>query len=158
MFNQISWASYFETVVYSLAIYYIFFLFKYYRDDLLNMLNTKRKYLATQAAYTSDATNPTDSSDKIINPVDQTSNEDRNNGLSSEAQTLTDEIHAFTTEARVNEFEREPILLSLQLIVNRFPSVKSSPYRKTIQQVIAQLCASNCSVHLSEEELEGLWL
>lgn len=158
MFSQISWATYFETVVYSIAIYYVFILYKYYRYDLASILKGKQRPSLAEGAFTPSPQQSTFSSVNTTNQADLMPKEDQGNRHSLLAQALTDEIQAFIAGAGNNKFEREPILLSLQLLVGKYPSVKVSPYKESIQELIAQQCATNCSVHLSEEELDGLWV
>ncbi len=158
MFSQISWAAYIETVVYTIAIYYVFILYKYYRHDLLNILKGRHTTSLTEVAFTSAGKPSAIPQGNITNHVDFMPKEDQDNGYSLLVQALTDEIQAFTAEAENNEFERESILLSFQLLVGKYPSIKSSPYKESIQELIAQQCATNCSVHLSDEELDGLWV
>ena len=158
MFSQISWATYIEAVVYSIVFYYVFILYKYYRHDLSNILKGKQKPTLTEVAFTSTSLQPTNANGNVTNLVDFMPKEDHDDECSPLVQSLTDEIQAFITEAGNNEFEREPILLSLQLLISKYPSVKSSPYKESIQKLIVQQCATNCSVHLSEEELDGLWV
>lgn len=158
MFSQISWATYFETVVYSIIVYYVFILYKYYRHDLSGILKGRQKQSLAEASFASINQQSTSPQGNTSKHADFMPKEGPENDHSLHAQALSDEIQAFTAEAGNNEFEREPVLLSLQLLVSKYPLVKSSPYKESIQELIAQKCATNCSVHLSEEELDGLWV
>ena len=73
-------------------------------------------------------------------------------------QTLSDEVQAFIIEAGNNSFDKEQLVPSIQLLLSKYPSVKSSPYSKDIRNLIKKECESNCSVYLSESELDGLWI
>ena len=158
MFTQISWATYIETVVYSIIVYYVFILYKYYRHDLSGMLKGRQRPPLAKAAFTQANQQSTFPRGNTGSNIDFMPKEGQNDGRSPAVQALIDEIQAFTIEAGNNDFEREPILLSLQHLVSKYPLIKSSPHKKSIQELIAQQCAANCSVHLSEEELDGLWV
>ena len=73
-------------------------------------------------------------------------------------QTLTDEVQAFIIEAGNNSFDKEQLVSSIQLLLSKYPSVKPSPHSKNIRNLIKKECESNCSVYLSESELDGLWI
>ncbi|MCW3117922.1 MAG: hypothetical protein JWM28_2004, partial [Chitinophagaceae bacterium] len=42
MLNQLSWTTYFEIVIFLTAVYYIFVLFRYYREDARQMLRSQQ--------------------------------------------------------------------------------------------------------------------
>jgi hypothetical protein len=158
MFNEISWATYAQTVTFSLFIYYFFVLYRYYRQDLLVKITGKQRYTSNSMAFNSTRQQPPFQQEFNFNETVFFPKENKNGGYSPLAQALTDELQAFISEAGSNSFERQQILPSLQLLIGKYPSVKSSPFKESIKKQIAQQCASTCSVHLSEEELDGLWV
>ena len=158
MFNQISWATYAQTAVLSLVIYYFFVLYRYYRQDLLVKIKGKQRYASNSVAFNSPSQQPAFQQEINFNETVFIPKENKNGGYSPLGQSLTDELQAFISEAGSNSFERQQIIPSLQLLIGKYPSVKSSPFKESIKQQIAQQCASTCSVHLSEEELDGLWV
>lgn len=158
MFNQISWATYAQTVVFSLFIYYFFVLYRYYRHDLLVKIKGKQRYASNNVAFDSTSQQLAFQRENKFNEIAFIPKENKNGGYSPLVQALNDELQAFITEAGNNSFQRQQILPSLQLLIGKYPSIKSSPFKESIKQQIAQQCASTCSVHLSEEELDGLWV
>ena len=158
MFNQISWATYAQTVVFSLLIYYFFVLYTYYRHDLLAKIKGKKGYASNNGAFNPSSQQSPFQQEFNFNETVFIRKENKNVNYSPLVQALTDELQAFISEAGNNSFQRQQILPSLQLLIGKYPSIKSSPFKESIKQQIAQQCASTCSVHLSEEELEGLWV
>ena len=158
MFNHISWASYAQSVVFSLFIYYFFVLYRYYRQDFLVRITGKQRHISNSMNFNSTRQQPPFQKEFNFNETVFIPRENKNGGYSPLVQALTDELQAFISEAGSNSFERQQIIHSLQLLISKYPSVKSSPFKEYIKQQIAQQCASTCSVHLSEEELDRLWV
>lgn len=158
MFNQISWATYAQTVVFSLFIYYCLVLYRYYRHELLMKIKVKQGYATNNVAFTAASQQQTFKRENKFNETAFIPKESKSDSYSPLVQALTDELQAFISEAGNNSFHRQQILPSLQLLIGKYPSIKSSPFKESIKQQIAQQCASTCSVHLSEEELDGLWV
>src|ERR1700748_2432786 len=46
MFNQVSWTTYFEIVIFLAAVYYLFVLFRYYNTDLHQLMQGRKPQTA----------------------------------------------------------------------------------------------------------------
>ena len=158
MFNQISWAYYTQIVAFILIAYYLFILYKYYRYDLLRFLKKKHNVSNQKLAFTS-ADQGSDLFEKgtVVHPNNMQT-EESNEDCYPYVQTLSDEVQAFIIEAGNNSFDKEQLVPSIQLLLSKYPSVKSSPNNKDIRNLIKKECETNCSVYLSESELDGLWI
>jgi hypothetical protein len=121
-------------------------------------IKVKQGYATNNVAFTAASKQQTFKRENKFNETAFIPKESKSDSYSPLVQALTDELQAFISEAGSNSFERQQIISSLQLLIGKYPSVKSSPFKESIKQQIAQQCASTCSVHLSEEELDGLWV
>ncbi len=72
-------------------------------------------------------------------------------------QSLKDEVHAFFDEAHKG-ITKKDLLVFLNGITNKYPTVLESPYQQSINQLIVFLAEQNCSVHLNDEDVRGVWL
>jgi len=131
MFTQISWSSYIVTVLLLSAIYYLFIGYWYYRDDLLQLVSGKR-----------------------ITTNDNVVSMQRHQPLE---QSFSDEVRAFMNEAGENKMSKKDIIQSLQLLLQKYPTLKNSASQESIQNLIVNECTTYCSIHLSDEELSVLW-
>ncbi|HUZ60577.1 MAG TPA: hypothetical protein VMU83_17530 [Hanamia sp.] len=131
MFTQNSWSSYIVTVLLLLGGYYLFIGYRYYRNDLLQLISGKR-----------NTTN-----DKLVSTQ-------RHQTL---IQSFSDEVHAFMEQAVKNKLDKKDIMQSLQLLLQKYPALKDSGLQGSVQNLIINEYASYCSIHLSDEELSGLW-
>jgi len=111
--------------------YYLFIGYRYYRNDLLELISGKR-----------NTTKDNDVSTQRHQPL---------------IQSFSDEVHAFMEQAGKNELDKKDIMQSLQLLLKKYPALKDSGLQKSVQNLIINECASYCSIHLSDEELGGLW-
>lgn len=131
MFTQISWSSYILTVLLLSAVYYLFIGYRYYRDDLLQLVSGKR---LTTHDFVSTAFRQ--------EPLEK---------------SFSDEVRAFMNEAGKNKMSKKDIMKSLQLLFKKYPTLKDTASQESIQNLIVNEYASYCSIHLSYEELSGLW-
>lgn len=131
MFTQISWSSYIITVLLLSVGYYLFIGYRYYRNDLLQLISSKRN-------TTNDNVVSTQRHQPII-------------------QSFSDEVHAFMEQAGKNELDKKDIMQSLQLLFKKYPSLKDADLQGSVQNLIINECASYCSILLSDEELSALW-
>ena len=158
MFSQISWASYVQIVALILVAYYAFTLYKYYRHDFLHLFKGKQNLQTDNLALTGTNQHRDVYNNCIQDHSDYMPKEELDNEYSLLINTLSDEVKAFILEAGNNSFDKDQILASLQLLLGKYPFINSSPYKESIQNIIKQECEYKCSVHLSEDDLDGLWL
>lgn len=131
MFTQISWSSYIITVLLLSTAYYLFIGYRYYRNDLLQLVSGKRN-------TTNDNVVSTQRHQPLI-------------------QSFSDEARAFMEQAGKNKLDKKEIIQSLQLLFKKYPFLKDSAFQGSVQSLIINECASYCSIHLSDEELSALW-
>lgn len=157
MLSNISWASYFQIVIFVLFAYYVFVLYKYYRYDLLQFLKRKKNHPTNELAFTFNNQQP-EGYKSISDHSEYMPKDDPDSACFLHVQALKDEVQSFIVEAGNNSFDKDQILPSLQLMLSKYPTIELTSYKESIQSLIAQECETNCSVHLSDTELDGLWV
>ncbi len=130
MFTQISWNSYFIIVGLLSVVYYLFIAWIYYRSDVIKLISGRR----------------VSNRNFIDGQINQTL-----------LQSFSDEIRAFISEASKDHLDIRSLMASLQLLIRKFPGIRDMTLKKSIQNLIIHECETNCSIHLSEEELRELW-
>lgn len=146
MLNQISWANYFGTVAILLGFYYSIILFVYYKTDILQLFTSKFQ-TAPLSIETGTQAALNDEQFKMDAESDQT-------------EYLLDEVKALVRQAGYSSSPKEEILFSLQrlLCAARFQKLYQSQYRDAINNLIVDEFQTNCSMHLDERDLQGLWV
>ena len=73
---------------------------------------------------------------------------------------MLDEIRALIRQAGYSGSPKEEVLFALQKLISsdRFQTIRESPFTDAINDLIAEECQTNCSMHLSEEDLKRLWI
>ena len=149
MLSQISWTDYLQMIACALTVYYTCIVTKYYRHDLVNFLKGEKSFAIR---HNSSSKKNTDI------PPDFALNHDVENQNSKLVQSLTDEIQALISATGKSLPEKREVLLSLQQLLSKYPTVKSSSDKAFIEHFIIAEYATNCSVHLSEVELQSVWV
>jgi hypothetical protein len=138
MLESISWGQlgFFLSIV--IMIYYAAVVFTYYlpRNKLLALLGFKNQ------------------------PVKNNSPEnyiDDDGDLFALASTLSVQIRQKLAEAAKKNWVREELMVSMELLLRPFSRLKTTAFQTPITDLIANGCKSQCSITLSEDELNMLW-
>lgn len=129
MFTNISWSSYLMLITIFLVLYYLIVGLRFYHDEVKQIFSGKRLLSNTE----------------VITPEPF-----------AVAQSLSDELHAFLHEAGRKDTPKEEVIQSLQALLGKYP-LPDKGFMISIQNLIERESKMHCSVHLSEEELVGLW-
>ena len=147
MFTQISWGSYITIVAVLIAGYYFFVGFRYYRNDLLQLLSGKKisvdkvSFTATQRPHKENL---------------QEAFEKQN--FFQLAQSLSDEIQAFVNASAGDKLNKDEVMNGLRGLLGKYPALKDSSFTEFIQNIIISESESNLSILLSPEEAAALWI
>lgn len=147
MFTDISWNSYVIAVMVLLAGYYLFIGFRYYRNDLLQLLSGKKispgavSFKATQKPHRENL---------------QEAFEKQN--LFQLSQSASDEIQAFIHQAGSDKLSADEVMKSIRGLLGKYPGLKDSSFCELIENLIITECEMNCSIPLDAEQARALWL
>lgn len=81
---------------------------------------------------------------------------DEANNPTSDAQEFAVEIEACTSSCGA-AVSKEDLIVKLQKIILKYPSLIRSESNYELRQLIAMYCENYCSTHLSADELQALW-
>jgi hypothetical protein len=73
------------------------------------------------------------------------------------AEACFDEINAFFENQKGSKPAKKEMIFSLYTILQKYPSLRNSDYTETINRVITTQAEAICSIHLSADELKGVW-
>src|SRR5690242_13826017 len=129
MFNTISWHSYWTALAIISIIYYLFVFIVYYRKDF------KASFLTKSSVGNGDQS-------FIINEEEfQQPSKETDEGI---VYSCMDEINAFFDEAKKRKWNKNELIYSLQLIMKKYPSIKTSGYKKSVSNVLLNQCEHIC--------------
>lgn len=81
---------------------------------------------------------------------------DTSKDLKPDGQDFANEIEAYTSTIGI-AVSKEELIQNLKRILRKHQSIFYGGARYELNQLILLFSENNCSIHLSEDELEGLW-
>ena len=160
MLNNISWASYCYALTLLLFAYYFIILLLYYRSEVLQFVIDKKVSLLSRFQAFGIAGGEERGSQAHTlheNPGSTTLKNKSGDHSAQIVQAALDELQAYITQAAQNDTIKEELLFSLQNIVSKYPMLGNTPLQHTLNNLIAVECKHKCSIHLSAEDVSGLW-
>lgn len=150
MLNNISWASYTTALCVLLLVYYGFVLIIYYRIDLLNYFKKVTGGLNFVPLSHNLPQQKIDLEFVETNSADEEKN--------SAAPKLLLDIQSIIKSGASRNFMKEELLLALKLHLQQLEGLSDNISKETISNFIKIQCEKYCSIHLSVEEINVLWI
>jgi len=145
MFSNISWHQYISFLAVSTALYYLVVYFVYFRNAIGTSVLQKGK------AFNSELT----VKEQASGLFDQNDHEEQN--LQNVVYACMDELNAYFENQKASKPIKSEMMFALYSVLQKYPSLRNSDYKESITNVIATQCENICSIHLSAEELKGVW-
>ena len=142
LFQDFSWQQFLKLFLTATIVYYSALLI-FYRASLIRAFKGKyypgliKKTIEQQNEFRKD-------------------NSNRQQAISLVHELLEELKHLFII-ASLNNHSKEQLLMSLQLKLRDYKEVKASPLREEISEHIAHESKEQCSIALSDAELNMLW-
>ena len=132
MFDTITWAQYFTTVISLLICYYAFIGFRYYRWEILGIIGIKKVEDNTTGISTvadfKKSLETKSHEDYLPKPTLEID-------ISPLVQSFTDEVKAYLQESS-REILKDELMHSIELIILKYPVLKDSDYKQELVQFI----------------------
>ncbi|MBO9684484.1 MAG: hypothetical protein J7502_17760 [Flavisolibacter sp.] len=149
MFSSISWQEYWTSLTLITLAYYLVIYLLYFK---------KGKQLSSQKQVFIPGGSPKEENQPTLFEVESPYSEQRTKeGEEHMIQACMDELKAFFENQKSKKVVKTELMLGLYTILQKFPSLRHSDYRESLTNVIANQCEAICSIHLSAEELKGVW-
>ena len=158
MFTNISWGNYIVVVILLLASWYLFVGFRFYFNDLKEVMSGKRKLPFRRLGdpnygdFQSEL-NHQDSPD----PISNQSSLGEFDTTFQDVDALVERLKDFIADARKRKLLKQEFLDYIQLIFKEYPSVKNSAFRSSVSELIVTECKNLDSISITQAEAEGLW-
>jgi len=154
MFNSITWAQYFYTIISLLIIYYAVIGFKFYKWEILAAIGIRK------ADNTVLDTVSLSGLKKYVSPKND---EDYNPKPSMEidisplVKSFNDEVATFLKEANEVGITKEQITNSLQSICSSYPAIKNADCRNELTLMVANEITLKYPNLFKQNDLVRLW-
>jgi hypothetical protein len=147
MFNNISWQSYWTSIALIAAVYYLAVFLIYFKASFKAFLSLKNWSVNRE---TEGFTSPVQSDDSFP--------EEKDRAEEFIVYACIDEIKALYEQLKRSKGVKQEILYALQQVLNKYPTLKNSPYKRTINHVIVSQSEHICSIRLSAEDVDHVWI
>ena len=158
MFTNISWGNYIVVVILLLASWYLFVGFRFYFDDLKEVISGKRKlqFRGFENPNYQDIEPELKDQDSPELISNQTSFGEFDTTF-QDVDALVARLKTFIADAAKKKLVQKEFTYYLQLLLREFPSVKNSPFNSSISELIVSECEKLESITLTQKEAEALW-
>lgn len=155
MFTNISWTNYLVVVAITLAIYYLYIGVRYFSADLKDLFAGRQKLnLKPSLPDESEA-------DELLvlgeSSLGSSSFEETTDNEFSEVEHLIERLKTVIVDASRRKLIPQEFKQYLSMVLKEYPSVRYSPLRSSINELIISECEKHGTVTLKEEEVEQLW-
>ncbi len=154
MLKNISWTNYIIAVTIALAIYYLFIGVRYYSGGIRDLVSGKRKLKSGAALpmagsrYHENAEPGQQEADGFERTTDDAFNE---------VEHLVDRLKTVIADASGRKLIPQEFKQYLALVLKEYPSIKYSPLRPSVNELIISECEKYGAFALSEDEVNVLW-
>lgn len=154
MLKNISWSDYFIAVAILLGIYFLLVGMLYFSGEIKDLLSGKRK-LKFKAALPNN--NGTYSPDTEQNHHETDGFAKTTDDEFTEVEQLIERLKAIIADASSRKLIPQEFKQYLSVVLKEYPSVRYSPIRSSINELIISECQKYGTVTLNENEVELLW-
>jgi len=154
MLKNISWSDYIIAVAILLAIYYLFVGVRYFSGEIKDLLSGKHKLkLRTALSDSNSVYDPGDEpSQQETGGFEKTTDDEF-----TEVEHLIERLKAVVADASRRKLIPQEFKQYLSMVLKEYPSVRYSPIRSSVNELIISECQKYGAVTLKEDEVELLW-
>ena len=158
MLTNITWKGYWTTLAILTAGYYLAIYLLYFRKDFEIILPKRQSEAKSPSAtpavvsFLKEVNQPSlfpDEANELSTPAD---------GNESLVYACMDEVAAYFSEAKAGKCVKSEVIYAMQRLLAKYPSLKGSPYKDSINNLIASEAQHHCSLQLNSEEMRQVWL
>jgi hypothetical protein len=156
MLTNISWTDYIIAVAIFLAAYYFFVGMRYFSADLKDLVSGKSnlKFMVVLSHdKVSESIQPSEKNYNGESPAFETTTDDD----FVEVEHLIERLKSVIADASGKKLIPQEFKQYLHLVLQEYPNIKNSPFRSSINELVASECERYGAVTLSEDEVELLW-
>ena len=148
MLNNVSWESFWTVIALTVTTYYVAVFLIYFREDFQKFRLPKNWFISREGIGGAISSPPSQGS--ILQEIS------RSEELIVYA--CLDEIKALFEQFKSSKGVRQEIIQALRQVLDKYATLKDSPYRRTIDHVVVFQAEQICSIHLSSGDMDQVWI
>ena len=158
MLSGISWNNYIVVVVLLSMVWYLFVGFRYYFEEIKDLISGKRKFqfrgLIGSSIPKKDYDFDYQKSDEILNTQVEFEIVDTD---FNEVEDLVTKLKNAIIDATQKKLVKKEFEDHIRLILKECPALGNSPFRFSLNELIISECEKQESVLLTPQEVDALW-
>ena len=156
MVSNVSWFEYLVFLIVAVLIYYLVVAYMYYRRDFSFLMNGQKNASHNPLSIPSPSgeilKTVTDGGNNIIQKLPQA---DENLQF---IETFMDEVRAYLTEAGRVKISKDNVLMSINMIAGKYPSLSQLETKDNINHFIKDVVPIKCGISLTDNEIQNIWV
>ena len=156
MLTNISWTDYIIAVAILFAAYYFFVVMRYFFADLKNLISGKNNLKFMVGISYDTVRESNQPSEKNYNGERRAFHTTADDDF-PEVEHLIERLKSVIADASGKKLIPQELKKYLHLVLQEYPNIKNSPFRTSINELVASECEKYGVVTLSEDEVELLW-
>lgn len=153
MFTNISWGNYIVVVVLLGISWYLFVGLRLYFAEIKDIATGKRKFQFQSYPEIPSNLGCQESPDSTSSPSFLTESDQ----TFQDVDHLVERLKNVVADAAQRKLLQQEFVDYLGLVLSEYPSVKNSPFRSSVSELIVSECEKLESIHLNQQETEALW-
>jgi hypothetical protein len=152
MLQKFSWAEYWTVVIAGVAVYYAIVFLLLFRNGLLTKPPFKRPVISkAQQPLPAVAPAPALQGKSVAKLQNEAE-------IENQLKKLTEELLQFLQDIAGRSYIKEEIIMGLQVIIREYKEFSETNYRSDIDDFMKVETENHCSVDLSDDEIERVWM
>jgi hypothetical protein len=153
MLTNISWDNYIVVVVLLVASWYLFVGVRFYFADLKDIATGKRKFQFGSFPQVKSKLDYREAPDGIPSSLSATETDQ----TFQDVEDLVEKLKNIVADALQRRLPKKEFLYYLSLVLHEFPTVKNSPFRSSICELVVSECDKLELIHVTQQEVDVLW-
>ncbi len=155
MLQNISWTDYIMAVAVALVVYYLVIGVRYFSSDIKELLSGKRrlKFRMSPAAVSDGNNVPKEEQQER----DGEGFENTSDNEFTEVEHLIERLKSVIADASRRKLIPDEFKQYIAMVFKEYPSVRYSPLRSSVNELIVSECQKYGAVTLKDDEVDLLW-
>ncbi|SHN20773.1 hypothetical protein [Flavobacterium xinjiangense] len=153
MLRNISWGNYIIVIVLLVASWYLFVGLRFYFAEIKDLATGKKKFPSRSFPQVQSNLEHLETLDGIPSSLNETQTDE----AFQDVEDLVKKLKDLVEDALQRKFPKKEFMYYLSIVLNEFQTVKNSPFRSSICELIVSECDKLERIHLTQQEVDVLW-
>ena len=153
MLRNISWDNYIIVIVLLVLSWYLFVGLRFYFAELIDLAKGKKKFPSRSFPQVQSNLDHLETLDGIPSSLNETQTDE----AFQDVEDLVKKLKDLVADALQRKFPKKEFMYYLSIVLNEFQTVKNSPFRSSICELVVSECDKLERIHVTQQEVDVLW-